>query len=200
MDVLTALQALPKAPFFFLRHGETDWNRGRLAQGQADIPLNQAGQDQADQARPVLDGHGAVRIITSPLKRASETAEIVNRTLNLTIDRHSGLMERSFGPFEGKPWVSGFVDSELEGAEPHPQFMERILTTLVEALERPGPPLLVSHGGVFKIIVELLCTLPDARAANAVPFRFDPPAGPVGDDTRWRVSPVDPLRSLDTGS
>ena len=187
MDVLTALQALPKAPFFFLRHGETDWNRDRLAQGQTNIPLNQAGQDQADQARPVL-------------KRASETAEIVNRTLNLTIDRHSGLMERSFGLFEGKPWVSGFVDGELEGAEPYRQFMERILTTLVEALERPGPPLLVSHGGVFKIIVGLLCTLPDARAANAVPFRFDPPAGPLGGSARWRVSPVDPVRPRDTGS
>ena len=198
MDVLTALTALPKVPFYFLRHGETDWNKNRLAQGQTDIPLNQTGRDQADQARPLLDGHGIARVIASPLSRAYETAEIVNRTLALPLDRHPGLMERAFGPYEGKPWVSGFVDSEPgAGAEPRNAFMERILTTLVELLERPGPLLLVSHGGVYGIMVEMLCALPKARASNGVPFLFDPPKG---DDARWTVHPVDPKRSPDTGS
>ena len=192
MDVLTALEALPKTPFFFLRHGETAWNKDRLAQGQTDIPLNQTGRDQAEKTRPVLDGHGAVRIFTSPLKRAAETAEIVNRTLKLPIEHHSGLMERYFGPLEGKPWASGFVESEPGGdAEVRSLFKERVLTTLVELLERPGPLLIVSHGGVFLILVEMLCALPKARAANAVPFRFDPPKS---SDAPWTVHPVDPIR------
>jgi broad specificity phosphatase PhoE len=193
MDTLTALSALPKGRFYFLRHGETVWNKQGLAQGRTDIPLNQAGRDQADQARPLLDGHGMARIITSPLSRASETAEIINRTLNLPMDYHSGLMERSFGPFEGQPWTPAWYHGGPgEGAEPEPAFVERIMTTLVELLERPGPLLLVSHGGVFRIVADLLCALPEARSANAVPFRFDPPAD---GETRWTLHPVDPVRA-----
>lgn len=192
MDVVTALAALPRVPFYFLRHGETEWNKKRLAQGQTDVPLNQTGRDQAEQARPLLDGRGITRMIASPLSRAYETAEIINRTLSVPIDRQDDLKERFFGPFEGKPWVSGFVDSEPgQGAETRAAFSERILTALVVLLERPGPLLLVSHGGVFGITVEMLCALPKARAANGVPFRFDPPAGEY---TRWKVSPVDPIK------
>ena len=191
MDVMTTLAALPKQQFYFLRHGETDWNRDRLAQGQTDIPLNQTGRDQADRARPVLEGHGLARIITSPLLRASETAEIVNQTLALPLHQHPGLMERNFGPLEGKPWSPGFVEGEPGGdAEARPHFIERILTTLVGLLERPGPLLLVSHGGVFLVLTELLCALPGSCSSNAVPFRFDPP---VEEGAPWTLHPVDPV-------
>lgn len=197
MDALAALEALKslslRVPFYFVRHGETDWNKNRLAQGQTDIPLNQAGRDQAHQAAPLLAGHGMTRVITSPLSRAQETADIINRTLSLPMEQHAGLMERYFGPLEGKPWAPGFVESEPGGdAEPRPQFINRVMSTLVELLERPGPLLLVSHGGVYKALVELLCALPEARASNAVPFRFDPPSG---DDTRWTLQPVDPIKT-----
>ena len=176
MDVLTALTALPKTPFFFLRHGETDWNKTGLAQGQTDIPLNGSGRDQASRALPLLTGHGIGRIVSSPLKRALETAEILNWSLALPLETHPGLMERSFGPYEGKPWNRDWYHGGPgDGAEPEPAFVERVITTAVEVLARPGPVLLVSHGGVFRIIAELLSALPDARSANAVPFRFDPP-------------------------
>ena len=192
MDVLTALSALPKAAFFFLRHGETDWNKQGLAQGQTDVPLNDAGRDQAGLAKSLLGGHGIAQLISSPLVRAFETAEIVNRALGLPLDRHPGLMERSFGPFEGKPWnPAWYHGGPGERAELETVFTERVMTTLVELLARPGPLLLVSHGGVFRIIADMLCALPDARTANGVPFRFDPPAE---GGTRWTLHPVDPVR------
>lgn len=191
MDVETALKALPKTPFFFLRHGETEWNKNRLAQGQTDVPLNQTGRDQADLARPLLKGQNIRRIIASPLERAFETATIINRDLNVPVERHSGLMEQAFGPYEGKPWTDAMYGGDLgNGAEPKDVFYQRIANTLVEALGRSGPVLLVGHGGWFRAMVELLCHLPSVRAQNAVPFRFDPP---MPDRDRWLLCPVDPF-------
>lgn len=40
--------------FWFLRHGETDWNRTGRWQGQVDVPLNTRGEDQARSAVPLL--------------------------------------------------------------------------------------------------------------------------------------------------
>jgi probable phosphoglycerate mutase len=192
-DLRTALSALARRPFYFLRHGETEWNKQALAQGQTDIPLNQAGRDQASDATPLLTGHGLKRIVTSPLSRAADTAAIVNGALSLPLERHAGLKERAFGPFEGKPFDRGWYDSGPgQGAEEHEPFNLRIISALAEILERwPGPVLLVSHGGVYRAFGKILCKLPAARAPNAVPFRFDPPAET---GAPWTLHPVDPVR------
>lgn len=192
MALQDTLTAVPPVPFIFLRHGETDWNKNRLAQGQTDTLLNASGRDQAASAIPLLNGHKLTRIVSSPLKRAYETAEIVNRSLGLPITRHSGLVERSFGQHEGKPWFSGFVDAELETMELVSDFSVRIFKALSEILDRyPEPVLIVSHGGVFRVFAQALCGLEDARAANSVPFRLDPPGE---SSSWWHLTPVDPVR------
>ncbi|MBT4739276.1 MAG: histidine phosphatase family protein [Rhodospirillaceae bacterium] len=144
--------------------------------------------------RPVRrNGQGLSRIVTSPLKRAFETAEIVNRILGLSVSRHAGLIERAFGPHEGRQWFSGFVDADLEGMEPVSDFTTRIINALDEVLTRyPAPVLIVCHGGVYRAFAQVLCALPDARAANCVPFRFDPPGE---HSSHWRITPVDPVRT-----
>jgi 2,3-bisphosphoglycerate-dependent phosphoglycerate mutase len=192
-DLQEVVLALPATPFFFLRHGETDWNKNRLAQGQTDIPLNEVGRDQASLATPLLVGHSITKLVSSPLSRAYETAEIVNRALSLPIERHSGLMERGFGRAEGQPWTSGFVESDLgEGSENVSEFRNRIISALSETLTRyPGPLLIVSHGGVYGAYAEILGGLSGARAPNSVPFRFDPPGV---QSSGWRITPVDPVR------
>ena len=62
--------AIPPAPFFFLRHGETDWNRERRLQGNIDVPLNATGLAQAEAAAKRLVGAGVATIVASPLARA----------------------------------------------------------------------------------------------------------------------------------
>ena len=88
--------------FYFLRHGETDWNKQGLLQGHTNIPLNETGRRQAREIIPVLEKLPIDRIIASTLSRAQETAQIVNAVLNKPFAEDSQLWERHFGDFEGK--------------------------------------------------------------------------------------------------
>ena len=65
------------ASVVLLRHGVTDWNDGGRFQGHADIPLNQAGRDQAQAAGQLLAALGVTRVFCSDLARAETTARIV---------------------------------------------------------------------------------------------------------------------------
>ncbi len=87
---------------FLLRHGETDFNRAGRLQGHMDIPLNQNGRTQVSHAAEILAGlnTGIDLIISSPLSRAYESAEIVAEKLaykkeNIVVEPM--LIERSFG-------------------------------------------------------------------------------------------------------
>lgn len=86
---------------FITRHGQTEWNAlGRL-QGRKDIELNEAGRKQAVTTSEKIKNEKIDIIITSPLKRARETAEIINKQFNVEIIADDRLIERCYGDFEG---------------------------------------------------------------------------------------------------
>jgi len=92
---------LPHHSFYFLRHGETDWNKARRLQGMTDVPLNMRGEEQAELARVAAVGLGIKSIAVSSLLRARRTAEIVNRDLGLGMTPYDALREFDVGPYEG---------------------------------------------------------------------------------------------------
>jgi probable phosphoglycerate mutase len=92
----------------FIRHGETDWNAEQRLQGQRDIPLNPRGRGQARRNGEVLAkavaGAAGFDFVSSPLKRARETMEILRGAMGLDpggyrIDPQ--LVEITFGDWEG---------------------------------------------------------------------------------------------------
>ena len=98
--------------FYFVRHGETDWNAERRLQGQLDIPLNDVGRRQSEQCGSTLRGLIAARrkapadfaFISSPLSRARNTMEILRGRLDLPREGYAiepRLAELSFGRWEG---------------------------------------------------------------------------------------------------
>lgn len=86
---------------YIVRHGETDWNAEGRLQGQMDIKLNSNGIKQAKQIEKELKDIDFDLIISSPLKRAKRTAEIISCNKNNIIFDEL-ISERKFGIFEGE--------------------------------------------------------------------------------------------------
>ncbi|TLS52551.1 histidine phosphatase family protein [Paenibacillus antri] len=86
----------------WIRHGVTDWNLERRAQGQTDIPLNDAGRAQARLVAERLKCEEAWDIVySSDLSRARETADTIGAALRLPVRVDARLREISFGTLEG---------------------------------------------------------------------------------------------------
>ena len=86
---------------YFIRHGETDWNKEDKLQGRVDIPLNEAGRHVAELTREALQDVWFDAAFTSPLVRASETAEIILRGRDIPIIKDDRIIEVNFGAYEG---------------------------------------------------------------------------------------------------
>lgn len=169
-----------RKPFFYVRHGQTDYNLRKRYQGGLDIPLNVTGIRQAFSAREALRGQDFTRIYTSPLSRARQTAEIVNEEMALPVTVVPDLQEMNFGDLEGtrvtsehlrEDWLAGiFIPPD---GESYDGFTSRVLTGLNRVLEQEGTPLIVAHGGVFWPIAAML-DLPMDTLPNAEPVLVRP--------------------------
>ena len=85
-----------------IRHGETQWNKEMKVQGGlSDIPLNDTGQKQAKLTGERLKKEKIDLFFSSPMKRAIQTAQIINEHHNKEILIEDSLLERSFGKLEG---------------------------------------------------------------------------------------------------
>jgi len=84
-----------------LRHGQTEWNSLGRAQGHADISLDATGHAQAAAAAPYLAAMGPVRLWSSDLARARETAAYVARAAKLEVELDPRLREYDVGVRSG---------------------------------------------------------------------------------------------------
>ena len=99
----------------FIRHGETDLNNPvRRMQGISNYDINENGIKQAETTRDKLSNEEFDLIITSPLKRAMHTAQIINATKNIPIIIDKRIIERDYGQLEGKPFKREYCDLDFE--------------------------------------------------------------------------------------
>lgn len=185
---------LDPIPFWFLRHGETDWNAQGLSQGRTDIALNKVGIAQAERAARTLAGLdlGLTAVIASPLVRARVTAEHAARALGLPVTIEPDLQEVEFGEQEGLPmgdwyddWIAGTYTPAR--AEPFSALVARAVGAVNRATARPGPVLLVAHGALFRALRLAFGHEPNVRTPNALPILCAPP-GPG--EAIWSVTPA----------
>lgn len=96
-----------------VRHGETDSNKSRSYLGWTDVELNEEGLRQAYKVKQRLSGEKIDALYSSPLKRAYETARIINQNFNQEIIKVEELKERNFGIWDNlthNEVVSGYAD------------------------------------------------------------------------------------------
>ncbi len=147
--------------FFLVRHGETEWNRLRKIQGISDIPLNDTGRSQAAALGDILSKHRFDLIVSSPLSRALETAQIVARKLGMPAPLViQDLVERNYGEAEGSSGLE--LDTlyppgtEIRGREDRADVTKRVVRTLHDlAIRHPEADILaVAHGAVIRCVVD----------------------------------------------
>ena len=143
---------------YVIRHGQTNWNIQRMVMGRYDEPLNEVGIHQAEETKSSLLNTKIDIIICSPLKRAKQTAEVINKGRNIPIVYDDRIVERDFGEFEGKHtkdfdfkgFWNYYKNEKYQRAENIQSFFERIEGFLKDIIkEYQGKNVLVvAHGGV----------------------------------------------------
>lgn len=163
---------------FLIRHGESVANAERRIQGQADNPLSTLGERQAAATARALRPVPVDALLSSPLRRARRTAEILSDELGVDVEEHAGLMEIHAGVFQGllwtecearypeaaAAWSAADPDFVIPGGESRRQLMERGTLALREIRELGlGHVVVVSHGGLLNAALKGLFEVPVGR-------------------------------------
>jgi len=169
-----------------LRHGESEGNQSGVIQGQSDYPLTQTGVAQAEFLAACWKSERVQfdRIITSPLLRASQTAGIIAKHLDIPVENDPDWMERNFGNLQGKnflevsqrnPPVDFFRLYEPIGGDGESQMdlFSRASRALQNILRLPvGSYLVVSHGGILNKALYVIMGITPQGHYNSPLFHF----------------------------
>jgi uncharacterized phosphatase len=144
-----------KKDFYFVRHGQTDYNLIKdLKVDCDDIPLNPTGVQQAHSIESIISKLPIKSIGCSPLKRAKQTKEIVTRNLVASHQEIDHLSECNLQIWNDMMFHG--VNAHTHGSEMVKGFMQQTLSGVNQALSLQGPVLIVAHGGVHWAICCLL--------------------------------------------
>ena len=166
------------------RHGETDYNAQRRFQGLLPVPLNAAGNAQAEQLAELAAPLGIAALWTSTLVRAAETAAIVGARLGLEPRPDVRLEETDCGAWTDHPFreieqeeparYAAFVgadpDFAFPGGESFRHQTERVLAALDDVAGGPRPALVVTHAMAIRLALAALghpvANVPNAALLN----------------------------------
>ena len=150
---------------YLVRHGATEWNRSRRAQGTADIDLNDDGREQAEEAADRLADAGLVGVFSSDLKRAFDTARPIAARHGLEVIVDARFQEIDQGEWTGlhveeiarrwpNEWGPARHYSKRPGGESPAEVRKRALAGLRDAVKRfdSGSIVVVSHGGTIRTL------------------------------------------------
>ena len=144
------------ARLFLVRHGQSTFNAQARLQGQADPPLSDAGRAEAKLLKPALARFDEARVVTSDLKRARETAELLGYP--------GARLDARFREIDVGAWAGRPLDDFPAGAEPAwrggplkapdgeswETFQARVGAAADELIAAGGAWLVVCHGGVVR--------------------------------------------------
>lgn len=160
-----------------VRHGETVWNLEQRVQGVSDIELSERGREQAKILGRCLQNEAIERIVSSPLKRAYQTARAIGRFHAVDIEIDEDLRELDQGVFEGltfremrkryasflSRWVVDPGPLVIPGGESLVDLQQRAWPAIEQIIAVSRNTLVVSHNFTIAVI---LCRLQSLRLAS----------------------------------
>ncbi|MBE3567122.1 MAG: histidine phosphatase family protein [Thermogemmatispora sp.] len=170
-----------KQTLLFVRHGQTSWNvEHRLPGRLPGIPLTDQGRQQVARLADALSVLPISAIISSPLERARDTAEILAQAWGLEVWLEPDLMDTDVGHWAGErydellkkdpSWKAFVQDPTVAPApdiETFPQVQQRAVAAVERWRQRPEAgawPLFVAHADVIKLLLAHYSGLPPVRA------------------------------------
>ena len=155
---------------YVVRHGETIWNVEKRVQGITDIPLTEKGRKEAEELQELISTLNIDVVISSPLERARETAEILIDS-KLPINTDDRIKERDWGMNEGAlisevdRWDCWDVilNTKVQNIECIQDFMDRV-SNFIEEIKinhQDKNVLIVTHSAVSRVIHYLLGIIPE---------------------------------------
>ena len=154
---------------YLVRHGQTAWNKEEIFRGRTDISLDETGLKEAELAGQYFKGMEIHGIYSSPLSRAWQTAQKVAEFHNLKVQPLQGIVDMSFGNWEGRPhqeiqesdsktyrqWVETPHLVRLPGGESLDDVRVRAMAAMEEVIRKnTGKTLvLVSHRVICKVLI-----------------------------------------------
>jgi len=155
---------------YLCRHGRTQLNVAGLLRGHLDPDLDLVGHAEARDLARQLRNVGLVRVISSPLARALETARPIAEASEVALETDERLIDRAYGEFDGRSTDDvtseyGSVDAApgVEPAEAVAARAKAVLNDLINA-EDEGPVAVVSHDAVIRILLDQLAPTPHHTA------------------------------------
>lgn len=145
---------------YFIRHGETVWNKEGRLQGYKDSPLTKKGEESAKRIGDSLSKENIEIIYSSDLGRCVQTAEIINQRLKVKLIKTPELRERNFGDLNGQ--LNEKVNARLNSRDPNEraphgesssESKKRVLTFLWSLPDESQKTLLVTHDGPLRFIL-----------------------------------------------
>ena len=130
-----------------IRHGETDWNRRRIFRGTVDVPLNDTGRAQARLLAEALKPRRIHAAYSSPLQRATETAQIALDGHHIDVQIDDRLQDFCYGEWGGL--------EEAEVAERRPDQFDLWMTHPEKARPPGGSTLQEVHDAAFSAMEEI---------------------------------------------
>ena len=153
--------------WFFIRHGQINSNRNKVYSGRSDEPLNARGVEQAQQAVELVRSSGIDRVISSPLVRTGQTANIIASALGLKLRFDPAFNEMKFGAWEGmsessiqqhyplewKLWNNSPDQLKMPGRETLQQLQKRVVERMhaISQENKAANILVVSHVAVIRV-------------------------------------------------
>jgi alpha-ribazole phosphatase len=153
--------------WFFIRHGQINSNLNKVYSGRSDEPLNSEGLKQAYQAVDLIKSKAIDRVISSPLARTGQTANIIASANGLKMSFDPAFNEMKFGPWEGKSessiqqgyplewklWNSSPQQLRLPGRETLQQLQQRVVERMhnISLHGQAKNILVVTHVAVIRV-------------------------------------------------
>jgi len=167
---------MPDKIIYLVRHGITHSNREKVYAGWSEEELVEQGIAQTDRLGKELQRRGILAIYTSPIRRALQTAQILNKYIKEELIVESDLTEMKMGPWEGlsedeiamrypseyKMWLERPAELKLNGRETLHEVQERAVraTNKILEIQSEGISLAVTHLALIRCLILYFNHLP----------------------------------------